>query len=49
LFPAPPANPKTKLVAVPLGEAARQAQNSSSDPDVKQTWNLLGDPETNLR
>jgi hypothetical protein len=49
LFPAPPANPKTKVVPVPLGEAARQAQNSSSDPDVKQTWNLLGDPETNLR
>ena len=32
-----------------LGEAARQAQNSSSDPEVKQTWNLLGDPETTLR
>jgi len=35
--------------APPVGEATRQAQNSSSDPDVQQTWNLLGDPETNLR
>jgi hypothetical protein len=32
-----------------LGEAVRQAQNASSDPDVRQTWNLLGDPETQLR
>jgi hypothetical protein len=32
-----------------LGEAVRQAQNQSSDPDVRQTWNLLGDPETRLR
>ena len=49
LFPPLPANPKTKVVPVLLGEATRQAQNSSSDPDVKQTWNLLGDPETQLR
>ena len=49
LFPPVPANPKTKVVPVPLGEAARQAQSSSSNPDVKQTWNLLGDPETTLR
>jgi hypothetical protein len=33
----------------PLGEAVRQAKNSSSDPDVRQTWNLLGDPETILK
>ncbi len=33
----------------PIGEAVRQAKNASSDPDVKQTWNLLGDPETHLR
>ena len=32
-----------------LGEAVRQAQNQSSDPDVRQTWNLLGDPETRLK
>ncbi len=32
-----------------LGEAVRQAQNQSSDPDVQETWNLLGDPETQLR
>jgi len=32
-----------------LGEAVRQAKNSSDDPDVRQTWNLLGDPETKLR
>lgn len=32
-----------------LGPATRQAQNFSTDPDVKQTWNLLGDPETQLR
>ena len=32
-----------------LGEAMRQASNQSSDPDVRQTWNLLGDPETRLR
>ena len=32
-----------------LGEAVRQADNAGSDPDVKQTWNLLGDPETQLR
>jgi hypothetical protein len=33
----------------PLGEAVRQAKNSSSDPDVRATWNLIGDPETRLR
>ena len=32
-----------------LGEAVRQAKNSSSDPDVRATWNLIGDPETRLR
>jgi len=32
-----------------LGEAVRQAKNSSSDPDIRQTWNLIGDPETKLR
>jgi kumamolisin len=32
-----------------LGEAVRQAKLMTSDPDVKQTWNLLGDPETQLR
>jgi hypothetical protein len=32
-----------------LGEAVRQAKNSSSDPDVRSTWNLIGDPETRLR
>jgi len=32
-----------------LGEAVRQAKNSSSDPDVRATWNLIGDPETPLR
>ena len=36
--------------APPLfGEAVRQAKNSSSDPDVRETWNLIGDPETRLR
>jgi hypothetical protein len=35
--------------APPLGEAVRQAKNLSADPDVRQTWNLLGDPETHLR
>jgi len=34
---------------LPLGDAVRQAQNKSSDPDVRQTWNLLGDPEMKLR
>ncbi len=32
-----------------LGEAVRQAKNASSDLDVRQTWNLLGDPETHLK
>ncbi len=35
--------------APPLGEVVRRAQNQSDDPDVRQTWNLLGDPETRLR
>jgi hypothetical protein len=35
--------------APPLGEAVRQAKNFSDDLDVRQTWNLLGDPETRLR
>ncbi len=33
----------------PIGEAVRQAKDASSDPSVKETWNLLGDPETYLR
>ncbi len=32
-----------------IGGAVRQAKNASSDPDVRQTWNLMGDPETRLR
>jgi hypothetical protein len=32
-----------------LGDAVRQASNQSSDSNIKQTWNLLGDPETHLR
>ncbi len=32
-----------------LGDAVSQAKAATSDPDVRQTWNLLGDPETHLR
>jgi hypothetical protein len=32
-----------------IGEAVRQAKLASPDPDFMQTWNLLGDPETQLR
>jgi hypothetical protein len=32
-----------------IGDAVRQAKAASSDPDVRRSWNLLGDPETHLR
>ena len=32
-----------------LGDAVRIAKNSSDDPDIRQTWNLMGDPETPLK
>lgn len=32
-----------------LGDAVSQAKAATSDLDVRQTWNLLGDPETHLR
>ncbi|HVN29416.1 MAG TPA: C25 family cysteine peptidase, partial [Candidatus Binataceae bacterium] len=32
-----------------LGDAVRLAKNSSSDPDIQRTWNLMGDPETPLK
>ena len=32
-----------------LGDAVRLAKNSSGDPDIRQTWNLMGDPETPLK
>ncbi len=32
-----------------LGEAVRKAKLATTDPDVRRTWNLLGDPSTKLR
>jgi hypothetical protein len=32
-----------------LGDAVRTAKSAASDPDVRATWNLIGDPATRLR
>ena len=40
---------RSRVTPPSIGDAVRQAQNLSSDSEVRQTWNLLGDPETHLR
>jgi hypothetical protein len=32
-----------------LGEAIQEAKRSASDPDVRRTWVLLGDPTLRVR
>jgi hypothetical protein len=32
-----------------LGEAVKRAKAATSDPDVRRTWILLGDPTTRLK
>ncbi len=32
-----------------LGEATMQAKSATSDPDVRKTWILFGDPTTRLK
>jgi len=32
-----------------LGEAARRAKEAISDPDVRRTWMLFGDPAMRMR
>jgi hypothetical protein len=40
------ANPQAPMT---IGEAARLAKRTTDDPDVRQSWILLGDPLTRLR
>jgi hypothetical protein len=35
--------------AMPLGDLARRAKAAASDPDVRRTWVLLGDPTMRIK
>jgi hypothetical protein len=35
--------------SIPLGEAMKRTKAATTDPDVRRTWILSGDPTTRLK